>query len=149
MEEMSQVEAQAETSSQANTPKDSRPIYEIGFHIVPTVEEVKVGEVVDTLKSEITKAGVEIAGEQFPAKLTLAYVVERATSGKREKYTESYFGWIKFIVEERAGIPLFESFLQHNKEILRYLLVETKREEVVVPRRAIFSSNRLNGRLRR
>jgi hypothetical protein len=37
--------------------------------------------------------------------MTLSYVIERATSGKREKYTESYFGWVRFVVEERAGIP--------------------------------------------
>ena len=51
MTEMSQVEAQAETSSQANTPKDSRPLYEIGFNVVPTVEESKVGEVIEAISA--------------------------------------------------------------------------------------------------
>ncbi len=145
MAEMSQVEAQAETSSQANAQKDSRPLYEIGFHVVPTVEEAKVGEVVETLRAEIKKAGGEIVGEQAPQKMTLSYVIERATSGKREKYSEAYFGWLKFVVEERDGIVGLENFLQNNKTILRFLFIKTEHEEVQAPRRAVFSSNRLEG----
>jgi ribosomal protein S6 len=145
MAEMSQTEAEASVSSQANTPKDSRPLYEIGFHVVPTVEEGKVGEVVEALKAEIVKAGGEVVGEEAPAKMTLSYVVERATSGKREKYTEAYFGWVRFVVEERAGIPALENYLQNNKNILRFLFVLALPEEAVTPRRSVFSSNRLEG----
>ncbi len=145
MTEMSQVEAQAETSSQANTPKDSRPLYEIGFHVVPTVEEAKVGEVVEAIRAEVKKAGGEIKTEQIPQKIALAYTVERATTGKREKYNESYFGWIQFVVEDRSGINNIEDFLKQNKNILRYLFIKTEPQEAQAQRRAIFSSNRLEG----
>ncbi|TSC69033.1 MAG: Uncharacterized protein G01um101456_376 [Parcubacteria group bacterium Gr01-1014_56] len=145
MAEMSQVSGSPETSSQANAPKDNRPLYEIGFHVVPTIEETKVGEVVETLRAEVKKAGGEIVGEQAPQKMVLSYVIERATSGKREKYSEAYFGWIKFVVEDRAGIVGLESYLQQNKTILRFLFIKTEREEAQVPRRAVFSSNRLEG----
>ena len=145
MVEMSQVEGTPETSSQANAPKDSRLLYEIGFHVVPTIEEAKVGDVVEALRAEVTRAGGEVIGEQFPQKMTLAYIIERAAAGKREKYAEAYFGWIKFVVEERDGIPALEHYLQINKNILRFLFIQTVREEVAPPRRAVFSSNRLEG----
>jgi ribosomal protein S6 len=145
MAEMSQVEALAETSSQANEPKDSRPVYEAGFHVVPTVDDAKAREIADTLRSEILKIGGEVISEQAPQKMTLSYVIERAAAGKREKFGESYFGWIKFAIEERSNLPQLESYLQHNREILRFLLIQSVREEAPVQRRAIFSSNRLEG----
>ncbi len=145
MEEMSQATGESQASSQANTPKDSRPLYEIGFHVVPTVEESKVTDVVNALKAEISKVGGELVSEEAPQKMVLSYVIERATSGKREKYTESYFGWLRFVVEERSGISAVETHLRADKNILRYLFVQALPEEVQAPRRAVFSSNRLEG----
>ncbi|MDZ4226029.1 MAG: hypothetical protein U1C66_00890, partial [Patescibacteria group bacterium] len=86
----------------------------------------------------------EIIKEQFPQKMTLAYTIERAAAGKREKYVETYFGFIKFAAE-RETIPGLEALLRGSKEILRYLLIETTREEPVIARRAVYSSHRLEG----
>lgn len=140
MAEMSQA---AEASTQANVTKDPRPVYEVGFHVVPTVAEGDVAGVVEKIRAEVAKGNAEIITEQFPARMTLAYMVERATSGKREKYTEAYFGFIKFATE-RENIAALEAMLRNTKEILRYLLVETVREDAPV-RRAIFTSDRLEG----
>jgi ribosomal protein S6 len=145
MAEISQATGEAQASSQANAPKDSRPIYEIGFHVVPTVTEAQLSDAMADLRAHIAKAGGEVVSGGEPTKMTLSYVIERAVAGKREKYTESYFGWVKFVVEERAGIPELESYLQHNRAVLRYLFIETVREEAAAPRRAVFASNRLEG----
>jgi ribosomal protein S6 len=142
MAEMSQVSL--ETSSQANAPIDSRPVYEVGFHVVPTVEETKVGDVVETIRAVLAEAKAEIIRDQFPQKMTLAYTIELSVAGKREKYTESYFGFIKFAAE-REHIAALEAQLRSSKDILRYLLIETTREEPVIARRAVYSSNRLEG----
>lgn len=142
MEETSQVSP--ETSSQA-APKDTRLIYEVGFHIVPTVEESKIGDVVQKIRAVLDSAKAEVIGEQFPAKMTLAYTIERSTTGKREKYNDAYFGWMKFAVEERDGTAALEAVLRGTHEVLRYLLVQSSIPEVAAPRRAVFSSNRLEG----
>ena len=144
MAEMSHADAQAEVSSQANETKDGRPVYEVGFHVVPSVEETNVGDVVESIRTELAKGNAEIIKDQFPQKMMLAYAVERSASGKREKYTESYFGFIKFAME-RGHITDLEALLRNSKEILRYLLIETEREEPVIARRAVYSSNRLEG----
>jgi ribosomal protein S6 len=143
MAEMSQVSA--ETSSQANAPKDTRLIYEVGFHVVPTVEEAKVADVVEMVRKALSSAKAEVLSEQFPAKMTLAYTIERSATGKHEKYNEAYFGWIKFAVEEREGIQGVEDTLRASKDILRFLLVASSLVEATQQRRAVFSSNRLEG----
>jgi ribosomal protein S6 len=137
--------SQASASSQANGPKETRPIYEIGFHVVPTVEESAVMSVVDELKGEISKGDAEMIGEGAPSKIRLAYTIERKGVGKYDKFDDAYFGFIKFATE-RENIPGLETYLRANRNILRYLLVETTREDIsAAPRRAVFSSDRLEG----
>lgn len=150
MVDKSHPEASAEGSSQATTAalsakvKNTTPIYEIGFHVVPTVGDEGVAAVVDTLRKALGEA--EIISEGFPNKTTLAYQVERATQGKREKYTESYFGHIKFAMQ-REGINAFTDTVRAMQAILRFLVIETVREDIAAaPRRTVFTSDRLEGK---
>lgn len=136
-----------EPSTQA--PVNKTPVYEVGFHVVPTVGDDGVAAVVEKLRKTIaatTKEGeVEFIAEAFPQKMQLAYIIERATQGKREKYNEAYFGWIKFATE-REGIPALEAALRDMKEILRSIIINTTREDLTVrPSRAVFASDRLEG----
>jgi small subunit ribosomal protein S6 len=143
MAETSQVSQ--ETSSQANSPKETRPIYEVGFHVVPTVNEAEVPAVVEKIRALLSKGDAEIISEGAPQRMRLAYTIERATSGKREKYDEAYFGFIKF-ASEREHIAALEAHLRADHSILRYLLVETVREDIMAaPRRVTFASDRLEG----
>lgn len=120
-----------------------RVVYEVGFHIVPTIPEDGLAAVVEKVRQALGSA--EIISEQFPQKTALAYTVERSVAGKREKYNEAYFGFIKFALERNA-IPAFAEALRSMSEVLRSLVIETVREEIVVaPRRAVFSSDRLEG----
>ncbi len=128
------------SSSQAN----ATPVYEIGFHIVPTVGDEGVSAVVESIRTALGDA--EIISEGFPKKVTLAYQVERATQGKREKYTESYFGHIKFAMN-RDGITAFTVAMRAMQPVLRFLIIETVREDIATaPRRAVFTSDRLEGK---
>lgn len=127
--------------TQANDTE--RPVYELGFHVVPTVGEDGVSAVVEKIRAMLGEA--EFINESFPRKMTFAYQVERSVSGKREKYTESYFGFIKFAVE-REMLPAIQEKLRGTPEVLRYLIIETVREDIVPPRRAVFTSDRLEGK---
>ncbi len=118
-------------------------IYEVGFHIVPTIPEDGVAAVVEKIRQALGSA--EIISEQFPQKVALAYTVERSNVGKREKYNDSYFGFIKFALE-REAVPALEVSLRGMRDILRFLLIETVREDITqAPRRAVFASDRLEG----
>lgn len=140
---MAKMSQTAEVSSQANIAQEARPVYEVGFHVVPTVRDEGVAGVVDQIRSALGDA--EIISEQFPQMTRLAYTVERADTGKRAKFTEAYFGWIKFAID-REAIPALEEALRSNKNVLRHLLIETVREDIATPpRRAVFTSDRLEG----
>jgi ribosomal protein S6 len=141
MAEMSQAQA----SSQANSPKETRPIYEVGFHVVPTVDEAGALKVAEAIKAAVMKGDAEIISEAAPSRMRLAYTIERATAGAREKYDEAYFGFIKFATE-RENVPALEAMLRSTREVLRHLLVETVREDLIsAPRRVTFTSDRLEG----
>ena len=140
MAETSHPETSVEGSSQAN----ATPVYEIGFHVVPGVADEGVSAVVESVRKALGDA--EIISEGFPKKITLAYQVERAATGKREKYTESYFGHIKFAMQ-RDGITAFTTAMRTMDPILRFLIIETVREDIATaPRRAVFTSDRLEGK---
>lgn len=136
-----EAHAEAEGSSQAPA-KNLTPVYEVAFHIVPTVGDEGVATVVEKIRVALGDA--EIIKEQFPSKMTLAYVIERGAEGRREKYNDAYFGWIKFATG-REQIPAFEQKLHGIRDVLRSLLIETVREDIVAPRRAVYTSDRLEG----
>ncbi len=135
--------AQAEQSQASSTPSgDSRPVYEIGYHLVPTLAEDKVQAEVAKIRKMLGNA--EIITDETPRKMTLSYVVERPGAGRREKYGEAYFGFIKFAID-KEHINEIEQKLRAMREVLRYLLIQTVREEIAPTRRAVFTSDRLEG----
>lgn len=128
-------------STQAN---DSKPVFEAGFHVVPQVGEDGVSKALEAIRAALKDA--EIISEGFPQKIQLAYTLERAAQGKREKYTESYFGFIKFAAEREVATAL-RGKLDSMPTILRYLLIETVREDLMQQKqRAVFASDRLEGK---
>lgn len=135
--------ADAELSQASSAPSgDSRPVYEIGYHLVPTLAEGDVAGEVANIRAMLGDA--EIIKDEAPHKMTLAYIIERAGAGRREKYGESYFGFVKFAID-KEHINGIEAKLRAMRPVLRYLLVETAREEAAPARRAVFTSDRLEG----
>ena len=144
MSQAAEASSQATSGPSAAPVKNTTPVYEVSFHIIPTVGEDGVQAVLE--KVRILLGDAEIISQTFPTKMTLAYRVERAQAGAREKYTESYFGFIKFATN-RENIATIEQGLRALHEVLRYLLIETVREDITqAPRRAVFSSDRLEGK---
>ena len=149
----STASSQATSGPSVAAVKNTTPVYEIGFHIVPTVGEDGVSAVVESVRKAL--GDNEIISEGFPKKMTLAYQVERlstgatadgSTQGKYEKYTESYFGHIKFAMQ-RESINAFTAGVRVLQPILRFLIIETVREDIAqAPRRAVFTSDRLEGK---
>lgn len=139
--ELSQASA-SEPEVKTKGKKESPPVYELGFHLVPTVQDDGVAAVVEKIRASLGSA--EIISDQFPARTALAYQVERSVQGKREKYNESYFGFIKFAME-RSEMKAFEATLRGLSEVLRFLIIETVREDMPIARRAVFTSRQLEG----
>lgn len=144
MEEVSQA---AEASTQANSADESRlpagmQVYEIGFHVVPTVAEADVPAVAEKVRALLGDA--EIIKSEAPRKMQLAFTIERSVAGKREKYNEAYFGFIKFATEPEK-LPMLQEALRAERLVLRSIVISTVREDITATRRAVFTSDRLEG----
>lgn len=144
MTEKSHPEAEAAGLSQANGNTE-QTVYEVGFHIVPTVAEGELSGAVERVRDIVRKEHAEIVSEHAPEKITFAYRIERSIAGKREKYTEGYFGWMKFAVES-GSVPAISAALRNTHAILRFIIVETTREDAPAPRRTVFASRSLEGK---
>jgi ribosomal protein S6 len=136
-------DAQGSVPSTQAPAADGKPVYEAGFHIVPSIAEEGIGAVVAKIRSLLGDA--EVIAEGAPQKMTLSYTIERTTQGAREKFNQSYFGWLKFATD-REHIEQLQAGLRAMPEVLRFIVIETVREEAQAPRRAVFSSDRLEGK---
>src|SRR3990167_6375844 len=109
---------------------DSKQVYEIGFHIVPTVSEEKLGDEVAVIRSAIEKSEGMIVAESFPQMKQLAYSMEKHIDTKKICFDKAYFGWVKFemspdLISEVRGAA------DSHQNILRYLIIKTVRENTM------------------
>lgn len=105
-------------------------IYEIGYHIIPTVKEEDVEKIVGGIRSIIEKAGGSFIAEGAPSLIKLSYTMSaRAKEGeKRVEYDRGYFGWIKF--ESGSGVTrTLEDALKLDANFLRFGIFRTVRED--------------------
>lgn len=113
-------------------------VYEVGFHIVPSVEEGKIAAEVESIKSYIEKQHGVFIEEEFPKKIALAYTITKDTDDKRQKFDKAYFGWIKFEMKTENIINI-KDYMDKNKNILRFLIIKTVRESTLTPKGAMFT----------
>lgn len=106
-------------------------LYELGYLLVPTTPEGEVAQEVDVLKAMVTKAGGEIHSEGTPEFIDLAYTMEKDVASKKYKYSQGYFGWIKFMLAPEAVEALTKA-IDGDKSLIRYILVKTSVENTVV-----------------
>lgn len=113
-------------------------IYEIGYHIIPTVKEEDVEKIVSGIRGVIESAGggpssggkAVFIAEGAPSLIRLAYPMSAlAVEGeKRAEYDRGYFGWIKFESVVSAAGVLTET-LKSDANILRFGIFRTVRED--------------------
>ena len=108
---------------------DERNSYELAFHVLPTVAEGEVADVVASMKDAATTAGATVTSDEAPQRIELAYEIVKSIEGKHRKFSSAYFGWIRFQAPADAIASLNEA-LEENTSLLRHLLIKlTKVEE--------------------
>ncbi len=108
-------------------------VYELGYHLVPTLSEDEIALRVGELQKGIAKLGGGIIADKLPEHFVLAYAMRKMTAGKWDNYDESFFGWIKFEAPALATGE-WKQELEKNEAILRFLLIKTTREDpTIVP----------------
>lgn len=106
-------------------------LYELGFILVPTTPETEVSSKVEALKTLIKGVEGEVTSEGAPEYIDLAYTMERSVGSKKHKYSQGYFGWIKFDSDPEALVALKKA-LDADLDIVRYILLKTSAENTIV-----------------
>ncbi|MFZ2484897.1 MAG: 30S ribosomal protein S6 [Minisyncoccia bacterium] len=107
--------------------KEGSSVYEIGYLVLPSIPEDKLGEVVDSIRKVfVDEGGVEI-DQEAPFSHPLAYSISKTVGASRYVVSDAYLGWIKFEVES-AKITTIKASIDKIGEVLRFLLVKAPRE---------------------
>lgn len=104
-------------------------VYEVAFHLIPTLAEEQVGEEVSRIADTLKAQGAELVGERFPAKISLAYTMEKKIEGSTQRFSEAYFGWIAGEFS-KDSVEHITKALDANTAVLRYLVTKTSRDAV-------------------
>jgi len=103
-------------------------IYEVGYHIIPTVKEESIEGVVASIRAIIEKAGGSFIAEGAPVLMKLSYAMTAREGDKNVEYDRGFFGWIKFEAPVEVTEALDEG-LKTDRNILRFIVFRTVREE--------------------
>lgn len=109
-------------------------IYELGYHLVPTISEEQIPGVSGAVRGVIEKNSKEVISEELPVFIDLAYSVTKTINHRNKRFEEAYFGWIKFEGTPES-IAIIEEFLKKDENILRYLVVKTIRENTYLSKK--------------
>ena len=120
-------EVQATVENDMQETAASR-VYEVGYHIIPTVKEDAIEGIVGSIRAVIEKAGGSFIAEGAPVQMKLSYPMVAREGDKNVEYDRGYFGWIKFEASVEASESLGES-LTADRNILRHIIFRTVREE--------------------
>lgn len=106
-------------------------VYELGFLLVPTAPETEVPSHVDALKDAISTAGGTVHTAGTTEFIDLAYTIEKNVASKKMKWSQGYFGWIKF-ESAPEDIEALKKALDANTNVMRYLLTKTSLDNTVI-----------------
>ena len=123
--------------SEAYKEKENMFVYELGFHLLPTLGEEEVSAEVDGLRSLIEKHGGVIISTESPKLIDLAYTMEKKQESKNAKFDSALFGWIKFEGESDKAEALDEE-VGARKNVLRYLIIKTVRDYSPLKHKELF-----------
>ncbi len=116
----------------------NKKIYELGYHVMPTLSEEELAKVVEGIKGTLTSMGAEVIADKYPESMKLAYDVVKEIDNKNRSFDTAYFGWVKFELEA-ASLEAFAASIDKNPSILRSILIKTVRENTFIGTRMMQS----------
>lgn len=102
-------------------------IYEIGYSILTSVPEEKLGDVVSKIKKAVTDVGGVLLDGEEPYLEKLAYSMSKTIGARKYVADEAYIGWQKF-ESAPENTPSIKESLDKIDELLRFLLIKAPRE---------------------
>lgn len=100
-------------------------LYELGFHLVPTIAEEDIQKEFTSIIKLIESNGGEITSKSEPTLLKLAYEMVKNVESKNYKYDSAYFGWVKFL-NTTDNIASTKEGLDLHDNILRFIIIKSE-----------------------
>ena len=116
---------------------DDRKIYEIGYLLVPYLPAEEVAKTVDEMiKAQIEAVGGEVTSDLAPVMTRLAYTITKIINNKHTKFSDAYFGALRFKALPEAAIKLKADWDKEDN-LIRFLLISLPKglENIVAPKR--------------
>ena len=121
-------------TKEIETTVDSR-VYEVSYIFDNRLDENTALAKADALKQSIATLEGSFVSEETPYLRELAYEMIRVINNINVRFTEGYFGWIKFEMPADK-VREFDKMLKSDEEIVRYIVVKTVKENTVYTKRA-------------
>jgi len=114
-------------------------IYELGYLVLPTVGDDNVANEVLAIKEILSEVKAEVVSDEYPVLIKLEYDMVKRVDTKNKKFSQAYFGWIKFEATPDV-VDVLKKKLDNQKELLRYMIISTVRENTIVSKNPFASS---------
>ena len=124
LDELGAADAMSEDGDESVTS-----VYEIAYHLLPTVPEEGLTAEVKKIHDFLIENGASLVGDRFPTPFHLAYTLTKRIAGKIERFTDAHFGWVAFEMP-RANSVRLKTWLDENPSMLRFLITRTSKDEV-------------------
>lgn len=112
-------------------------LYELAFLLDPAVTEEATAAEIDKITSLLEAEGGTIESSGTPILRALSYTIEKAMSGKRYKYDQAYFAWVKFRTLP-VHIETIEQGLIKMPSLVRHMILNsTLASTTPAPRRYV------------
>ncbi len=115
--------------------KENNPrIYELGFLLMPTIDENDILGESSRIKGVIESCGGLLISDENPKSIPLAYPIDKRVGGKRKSFTNAYFAWIKFHADP-SHIATLKKNMEDDQSVLRFLIIKTVKESTLIQKR--------------
>lgn len=111
-------------------------IYELGYLLVPTLAEEAVPAEYGNLKELISSFGGVAIADEMPRMIPLAYSMVKVVANVRSKFTNAYFGWVKFTMDSDKVLELKKK-LDLDPSVIRFLILKTVKENTIAAKRFV------------
>lgn len=113
-----------------NEKDNDNLVYEVGFHLLPIVDESNVATETLGIRSIIEENGGVIITDEIPKMVALAYDISKVVDTKRQKFSKAYFGWVKFEMDPSKILNVKNKF-DVLVNVLRFIIVKTVKEDTM------------------
>ena len=111
-------------------------VYELCYLLVPTIAEEEVPAVFGNIKELALSLKGDVIANDMPRMINLAYPMVKVLSNVRNKFSNAYFGWIKFVMDPKNVVELKKK-LDLDPNLIRFLILKTVRENTIASKRFI------------